>query len=58
MICICFLLFCYLLTSCFDDVIYSTNMFNFDVVQFVYSFDIAYAFGVISKKPLPKLRPQ
>ena len=38
-------------------VLQSTKVFNFDNVQFIYFFSfIAYALGVISKKPLPNPR--
>lgn len=40
----------------FDDIFYSTNVYNFDVVQFIYFFLLA--FSIVSKKLLLNLRSQ
>ena len=56
MVCKCFPPFCRLFFHFLDRVLRNTKVFNFDEVQFIKLYFIAWAFGIISKKPLLKPR--
>ena len=44
--------FCMLYFYLPDGILWSTNIFNFSEVQFIYFFLVTYTFGIITKNPL------